>query len=355
MAKFDRSAMRERLKARMHGSQKSKDDGAVTFSTYYELPANVSEWKPTGDKKGKEHFFDIVPFQVGDKYPLTRDPDTDRAVRLEKGDWTYLLDVWVHRGVGPDNETVVCPRKSYGEPCPICEHAQELLADEDDKEERKKIFGDKMPKRRVMYNVLVYDNADEEEKGVQVFEVAHWFMEKELQEAATLPRGGGQIFYADPVDGKMIYFKIVKRGENKIEFTGHKFMDRDYEITDDIIEQAHCLDSFLKVYSYDELYSKYWGDSGGHAPAVDDTEDDVPMGTVPDDKCPYGGVFGKEYNEYQECDKCDLADECMAQSEQAGGDEEPPWNGGEADKQVDDAEVSQVPTRRRRLVRNNRK
>ena len=327
---IDRKGMAEQLKQRAHESEQTKDAGLFDSQSYFFIPDGVSRWIPKGSKNGEEHFFDILPFRVGDRYPIQR--VESRKIQLQPGEWTYWLDVWIHRRVGPENRIAVCPSKSYGKPCPMCEHFFALLDDEEDDERRKRIWQEKGAKRRCVFNVWVHDNDSEREKGVQIFEVAHFFMEKELRERAKDRKTGEEILYASPGrDGRQIYFKIVSKGGTgqRIEFTGHNFYKRDYEIGDELLSRVVQLDQLLVLHSYDELNEMYWaGSQPGPQPdqpvdegvgprrpgpatvsgqAEEDTRASVPS-------CPVGGEFGKDFNEFHDCERCeaDLFEQCRA-------------------------------------------
>jgi len=333
--------MQRGLKDRHDDSRSTKDQGALDFEYYYSIPSGISSWQPKKSKEGEVHYFDIVPFPVGPDYPFIK-TEGGEWVQLPEGDWAYILDVWIHRNVGPDNAQVVCPKTSYKKSCPICEHMTDLLTDEDDKERRKKIFSEKAPKRRSMYNVIVRDGGKEEEKGNQVFEISHWFMEKNLQELAEKTRTHGPIYYADPDEGNLIRFKMIDKGDNNLEVTGYSFEKRDTAITDEDLEKVVTLDALLKQTDYDTLYKLYWGeeveakaDSDKDEPTsdpddnpdhVDDREESIPAeDKVVENECPHEGLeFGEDHQGYDVCDACENEPNCLQKKEELKKAETPP-------------------------------
>ena len=188
--------------------------------------------------KTGEHLLDIIPFIAGKNHPT-----------ISEGKPAYVLDIWVHRNVGSDGGAYVCLQKNYKQRCPLCEHQRAMRKEGSYTDEEIKELD---AKRRVMYNVVCYDSQEEINKGVQVFETSHFFMEKHLAELAKKPKGGGFIPFAHPENGKSISWTISKKGQYG-EWFGHKFVDRDDEISDDILEEAHILDEIVHIPSVKEL------------------------------------------------------------------------------------------------------
>ncbi len=338
--RFDRGAMQAGLKARHADSAATKNQGALDFETYFMTPTGVSLWTPDKSKEGKTSYFDIIPFQVGtDNYPWIK-TEGGEWKQLLKDAWTYMLDVWIHKRVGADNATVICLSKSYRGECPVCQHMAELLEEaRDNKEKRSKIFKEKAPQRRIMYNVIVRDQGgDQERKGVQVFEFAYSWMEKELQIKAEKTRTRGPIYYADPDVGKTIILKIIDKssgGDTKWDVTVG-FDDRVKPITDEELSGVVSLDTLIKVLDYDTFYKTYWQEDSKPAGrkaeaslpaqvteggAVEegvqgDVESELTVEAEPG-VCPFeGAVFGQDHLKYQECDKCQNEPSCGKRKEE---------------------------------------
>lgn len=327
------SSLRERMKANLN----KRTEGAYqkrnrsSYLTIFKDDVEVPFWRPD---KG-EHIIDIIPYEAGDL-----DPDQE----VNKGDFQYVLDIMVHRNIGPADAAYVCPLMNYDEPCPICEFAEFLRGQEDVDEEFLKGL---RPKRRTVYNILSYDAKDEKE-GNMLWEVAHFFFEKKVLAIAKRRREGGFVNFSSPdKDGKSIEFEI-QRGKDNMEFLGHKFSDRDYDIADDDLSAALCLDNIVRIPDLDELErvvemlgkstgkSRGGGDSsggedrrgrrGGRGRSQQDTESgdgekgkSQNRGTdedVPFNKCPEGGVFGADVEKFKErCGGCELFDPCSAEND----------------------------------------
>ena len=191
MALSRREKMRQELGKAVKGSQERKESGGK-YKSIFKDGLELTFLK----LDERQHILDIIPYFAGKNDP-----------HVEEGQSTYVLDLWVHRGVGINEDNYVCLFKNYDLPCPICEHQAELMRTEDYDET---IVDGLNPKRRVIYNVICYDTAEQEEKGVQIFEVAHFFMENNIIPISSDSRTGEPIKFADPDEGKSIAFQTKK-------------------------------------------------------------------------------------------------------------------------------------------------
>lgn len=300
-----------------------------------------------------QHIIDIIPYVAG-----SNNPDT------EEGERDFKLAVFVHRDVGDvEGQMVVCPKETFNQPCPICEHRKELRRDGDADED---LIKELTPSRysRVIYNIICYDSRREEEKGVQVWHTSEYLFDQHLLKLAQGPvRRGSQapdsfVEFACPVEGKSISFTTEGKKMNT-KHMGMQFVDRDYEIDDETLDDAQCLDELINFHTYDEIYALYWGEEGEGPDDTDDEEEDEPRRRSrssrrrggskkrrrdedeeyeeededededeyqedededEEDDCPAGGVFGEDCNNYDDCEDCDRWDECYDLTE--GAEEE---------------------------------
>jgi hypothetical protein len=323
---------KEELRKRTEESHKRKDEKGG-FKDFFnkEKMNGVKKW--WADKN--EHIIDIIPYFAGKQDP-----------RNKEGEPAYVLDIEVHQNVGPADDVVVCPEQ-YGDRCPICEEARRLNKEKADwKTEIKPL----KPKRRVVYNVIVRDGGEQEKKGVQIFEIAHFFMEAHLAKIARNARTGGFEVFSDPDTGKSIVFERTGTGAENTAYSGHRFAERVEPISDEELEAAHCLDDLLEIKSYDEIYDLFYGKSSpskgedeGEEPEMDEPEqnepDDEPEQEEPKEKpvsnrrlerrgrkthheCPGGGKIGVDIDELEHCDSCDIYDKCADIADAMGGNEE---------------------------------
>ena len=295
--------------------------------------------------KEDDHEFYIVPYITGKQHP-----------RLAEGKSDFTLAVFVHRGIGVNEDSYICLNRTYRKPCPICEYQAELReSDKADDEEIKALN----PTKRSIYNIVCLDTPKEEEKGVQVFDVSHWLFTIPLEEMAHKKRGGGEVAYAHIDEGKVISFR-KKGSKRSTEFTAFEFKDRG-EIPDEIIDSAVCLDNMLHVPSYDEVYKAFWETSKEEKKEEDEPErkpketvkkeeekkkpeskkEDVPESVTDITECPSGAAFGQDYNEYEECRTCEVRKECRAKKD-------------EIDEAAEKVKAAETPTERKKLTRREK-
>lgn len=276
-----------------------------------------------------DHIIDIIPYLVGENHP-----DVLRR-RLEVGSPAYTLEVLVHRGIGPtEDKTVICLAEMYGKKCPVCQHRIELKSQGVDYNEWKHLY----PKKRNLYNVVGYKDTNEEKKGVQLLDVAFHYLEKYLLNLCNVITLPGRtvldpvIPFADPDEGKLVSFTIVpaKSKNDYPSFIGHKFVDRDYVISNELLDKVYTLDDIIHIPTYEEVYEIYWS-----KPMKKEEEEVIEVKTKEteyyDEKevekqqqeeivpfevdensttCPNGGVFGKDCNHLPKCENCKLWDKC---------------------------------------------
>lgn len=237
-----RDKMRQGLSKRV---EESSSRASGPNRSFFKSGLNVNFWK-VGEG---QHLIDIVPYLAGPNDP-----------NVPQGEPTYGLELYVHPSVGPGERTFICLQTTYDRPCPICEHKKQLIESGAPEEEWSPLKA----KRRMVYNVLVYDTPQELQKGIQIWEVAWWFSERHFIKLAEVPMRDGtikKISFADPWEGKSIAFERAGTGANNTQYLGHKFVDRAEPLPENILEKAHCLDELIHIPTYEEVYQAHWGKS----------------------------------------------------------------------------------------------
>lgn len=271
-----------------------------------------------------QHLIDILPYFSG-KY----DP------RVDEDEPNYLIDIYVHRYVGPNEDHFICMsrNKNYNKPCPICEYRQKLVdqrrkGEEGLDDEIKELY----PRRRCIYAIWDRDN---ESKGVQIWEVSHWFSEFNVLPLAK-PRKGGFIAFTEPdkEEGRSIAFEIVGKGQNQT-FKGFNFEMREEEIPQEILDAVPTLDELLYFPEYEEVKKAFYAGKDDKLETIGKEEEeggedfpDFKFDKGKDSKepegCPFGGEFGKDYDIYEEClSVCKLAKECEEANKPPKEEEKP--------------------------------
>lgn len=213
-----------------------RGDDTPEYGSYFikeKIPEGVGFWKPGVG----EHLIDVIPWQSAGIDPKYR-----------KDQWVDIVDVWVHMNVGSLFEQFVCQVRAWKEIDPMCEY---LRAKRLPTEEWKQIA----PKRRCAFLVWVHDTPEEEEKGIQIWEVSHYFSYRNIDKIAKNPRGGAPVPYSHVIDGKSIAFEIQKSGSftdsqgkehDSLDFVGYRFVDRETEIPDEFGDKIFPLDACVR-------------------------------------------------------------------------------------------------------------
>lgn len=329
------------LAKRYQKSYESKDSGGGVRKGVMNYN-DVVFYKP---EEGRNRI-NIIPYIIKTKnHPMVKSGD------LEVGDKDYLMDIYTHKNIGASESSVICLKKTYGKPCPICEQA-ELFKKQGKEEESKALKAT----RRVFYNVQ-----DLKDGKLKIFETSHFLFEKELIDEA---RDGeeGFVNFADEDEGKEISFKATKEKKGKIEYLAFKsfrFEDRDEPLNSDLIENAVSFDEIMNVPTYEQVEKILFGsdedDEGEESDELEDDEEEVRKPTKSkhreedegdedgeefetpkkspnkeksfDDMdeveekskksgCPYGHKFGKDCDAFDECDNCTCWDKCCKSNKQ---------------------------------------
>ena len=241
----------------------SKDDGGAKSDVIdWNKAGKVIWFKPNNKGQNK---FNIIPFEI-------KSPNHPAVVSglMKVGDWDYVLDVWVHRNIGPSEATMLCLKKTYGKKCAHCD-AQAALYEEGKEEEAKRIKAT----RRCYYNVQPWTTSGMADH-CEIFNVSHYLFTKELmEEANACADGTGVVEFANIDDGKLIECRGAEEssGAQKCtKFKSFKFHDRREEIPDEVLASAISMDDFLKVPTLAEQAAALYGD-GEDDPALDPPEE----------------------------------------------------------------------------------
>lgn len=244
----------------------ARREGERTFQGIFKKGLELKQWTADDSKNG--HKFRIIPYRAGQYDP-----------RVELDSITYGLDVSAHRNVGPRDAMFVCLEMTFQEPCPICEELLRRRKNSPEGELEKKKYDDILkqlkPTRRIVYNVVVLTNDEEEEKGVRIWHTSHYNMEAQLLKLSKIPRmdGGGYILFAHPKRGKAIFF--IRTGkEERTKFEGVRFVDDD-QVMPEWLEDAQALDELIHIPTYDEVREVFY-DTGGGGVKVDEDEKPKP-------------------------------------------------------------------------------
>ena len=135
----------------------------------------------------------------------------------------FGLDIYVHYGIGPDNQTYLCLHKMKGEACPICEEAKRAQDDGDD-DYAKKL----KPNKRVLVYLI---DRDHEKEGLMAWSMP-WTVDRDICKISVDKRTGETLELDNPDNGYDIEFE--KKGQKqKTEYLGIAVARRPSELGDD--------------------------------------------------------------------------------------------------------------------------
>lgn len=312
-----RGSMRDRKRERAHERRQLGGLGCIV------LPEGVELFKHTA-----RNIIDIVPYKIS----VTNSPNG------QPGDIWDELEYWVHRNIGPEEKMVVCPKKTLGKRCPICERATQMSEDRNANEDDVKAL---WPKRRTLYNVVDVSGNDE---AIMVWDISYHLFARQLDEELDNDEANEYSGYAELQGGMTLKVRMNEEtfGSNKFFKTSRIDFDSREDYNEDILEETVDLDACLKVMEFDALEAMFLGTDNepsteevpadppptassrrrGTTVPTPDT-DDLPPATTrrrgasaapppPDPApaattegtCPDKHVFGTDCDDKPECQKC---------------------------------------------------
>jgi gp32 DNA binding protein like len=168
--------------------------------------------------------FDVYKPAVGDNNIRFLPPTWD-----DPEDFSY--PVWVHKFVGPDNSTYLCPRKMGEGECAICEASRESKeAGEDDEAKKLQVTQ--------QYVAWIIDRKGDED--TPLLYLISWTIDKDLA-ALRLNKHGGILDIANPDVGYDVSFKRVGQGL-KTRYSAWSIDREETPIMDDEEEQDKILE-----------------------------------------------------------------------------------------------------------------
>jgi len=338
--------------------QKEKGKGG-----YLNIPKGVSLLKLPEDERTFE--LDFLPYIVTSEKHMELDAKEGVAV---KGSLWYRSQFKVHRNVGVDNKSVICPT-TVGKKCPICEHRVKRIKDGADKEEFKLFY----PQDRSLYVVIPVGHKNYEEEPY-VWDMADFLFQEVLIDELEEKDENEDFFTLENGKTAQLKLKWKQIGKNTYpEVVSVNFIARDpYE--DSILEELPKLDDMLQISSYEEISNMFFEigvgeEEGGKLSEEEDEdeEDETPPARTPqrrkkhveseeapkrslrrqkqeqveeeeeeevkeekpvrsrsrktevkedtEERCPHGHKFGVDTDNFKDCDTCEIWDDCIEEKE----------------------------------------
>lgn len=312
---------------------------------YLNLPKGLSMFK---EEPKSRVDLDIMPYEVTSQSHPDRDDEYGIA---QPGSLWYKFPFLVHRNIGSDNTAVICPT-TLKKKCPICEYRAQLMKDgaawDEDSVKALK------PSLRNLYSIIPKGSKKYEEKP-HIWDISQFLFQNKLNE--EIGENEKYETFPDLEDGYTLRIRFSEGsfGTNKFADTSRiDFVDRK-PYDEDILDKIPSLDELLEIKSYKELSALFFGnlsedevkDDDEHEyegdrdnssdnddePDDDDKKDDYKedhekppenpakarerrrqekaVAGKKENPCPNDHEFGKDCDEYDECEKCDKWDDCF--------------------------------------------
>jgi len=249
--------------------QMDRSEESKSQAWYLKLPSGVECFKLDPDKK--HVYLDLIP------YISKNNPDAD------KGKPAFFRKFWVHKNVGPNGITVLCPAKNPDKKgkfhdCKCCAESKRLFdaaeGDEDSKEWKQAI--NIKAKERDLFQVV---DTEERDKGIQPWDISsHLFMNQLKEADGDLDEGSKKLLYADIKKGWTLKLKVKKKKWKKATFaevTRVSFVKRKKKYKKSFIKEGYCLDDLLKKPMSSEKLKKLFLQASSDSEEEDDDSSDT--------------------------------------------------------------------------------
>jgi len=236
---------------------------------------------------------DILNSEVMEKYGLTKwtPAEGDNFIQLlpmpeiEEGSKlssliiktaAFKFPLWVHWRVGPNQDSFLCLRKMFDEPCPVCEEFMRRRANNEEWDNMKHLSVPNSPNRWLFYMVDVAEPDKIEENGVQVF-LCPVTVEREMSSRMVEKTRSGEIVKlrflpSDPDEARI--FKFHREGTDlNTKYLECEYLDPDTtegkpeELPDEFYNNP-SFEEILRKPSYEEMKKALFGG------LVDDDEEE---------------------------------------------------------------------------------
>jgi hypothetical protein len=275
----DRDKRRSKFADKVRANTQQQKEARSSYG-YLKLPKGVRMFQPKGGTRAR---VDFLPYVVTDKAHPDRKEDLKIAT---PGELWYKRPFRVHRGVGAEKQTLVCP-SSFGRKCPICEYRSQRTKEGADRKETDVL---KFSNRN-LYCVVPIDDKEHEAEP-HVFDVSQFL----FQDLLNNEMEEDERFYGffDPEVGYTLKIRFDEES-----FAGNKFAqasridftERDKAYSEKELAKVPSLDDMLTVLPYKEIDQLFLeldpADEKGEddddgtprqrvAPQKDEDEDDEP-------------------------------------------------------------------------------
>lgn len=272
-------------------SERGSRRGESRSSGYRYQPRTYEQAKKRTERSNSN--FDVF---IKDSVKMFKVNDGDNNIRILPPTWDgaehYGLDIWVHYGIGPDNQAYLCLQKMKGEPCPICDERARNKVDEEYEKSLK-------PNERVLLFII---DRDDEKEGVQAWPCPPT-VDREIMLRTVDKKTGESLPIDSPENGYDVEFTKNGKGLNT-KYIGINIARRESELGNDKwMEFAvdNPLPELLVYYEYDHIMKAFGGQlSKSKSSDRDEEEDDRKESSRDKSSSRRGSSYHKEEKEDDE-------------------------------------------------------
>ncbi len=240
-----------------------------------------------------------------DTYPVFSPKAGDHAIRILPPTWKnpehYGVDVFVHHGIGPDNQKYLCPKKHDQGECKPCEEKEQADA-EGEQEYARKLH----PSRKVA--ILLIDR-NNEKVGPQIWAMP-WKGDRDLNKKSEDKKTGELLSIDDPDEGYDAEFTVTGSGLTT-EYSAWGIARRPSPLSDDEEQQAEWLEKLsenplpeqLNFFDSEYIAKVFSGKSKKKKEDDDEEEEDDDSGKTRSERKGSSKKKGREEDDEEEEDE----------------------------------------------------
>lgn len=228
----------ERAKAAAKKQLENKGGGNSLFNKAWKPTKGLQTFKmeltpPDGQRANLR----VVPYTITDP---RNNPDCE-----DVGTQWIKRRYWVHT-IGIDGIRVCCLARTFGKPCPVCQHRRKLQSEGAPDDLLKKFNSSE----RELYNVYDYGT-----KTLKLFDVSTFFFGQGLLKEVNDPSNDNAGMYVSPDKDGMILSCRWDAGTMKdtVKLGSVKFVPAKNAIPQDILDKVEDLDKILIELTSDEI------------------------------------------------------------------------------------------------------
>lgn len=245
------------------GGRRGRGEEAATRFSYQKRSAEQVNKRAAMSSRDYDNY-------LVDEVKMFKPNDGPNTIRILPPTWPnpehYGIDIWVHYGIGPDEQAYLCSDKMKGEPCAICEERARARQAGEDEDYVKQLS----PTRRALFYLI---DRDKEREGVLAW-AAPQSVDQSITTISVDRKTQDVLPIDDPDNGYDVEFDRTGKGMTT-KYVGMAIARRESPLGDSKWLQ-HAIDfplpQMLKFYDFDHI-AKALGGGGRHTSSRDKEDD----------------------------------------------------------------------------------